>query len=284
MAGAILIQHETSLLFSSDPLVGAESVSADGSSFSTTFDTPFVVPASAMSCSAGVIAASVWNTTPNIGAVYGNNLLSFVTSSPGAPGPHVLNFEQGLYSLDALNASIGIKLQNLNLPPDLIQLSPSNATQRVILTLSLAGDQVLIGAAGSVGTILGWPLGSAPIVAPIAGYSETAPVEAALNRTNSYLVTSDFLTTGLAINGGNRGLLAQIPIDRGPGSQINYRPAQVQWFPAGELIGNPRQSIRLSLTNQDFEPTPTSGDTWSLVLVVKWSTLLTNMSVPLRAV
>ena len=67
---ALLIDRQVTMLYSSDPLVGAESVSPDGSQFSTTLDVPFSVPAAAMSCTAGVVAASVWNTSPNISAAF----------------------------------------------------------------------------------------------------------------------------------------------------------------------------------------------------------------------
>jgi len=255
---AVLIEKQVSMLFSSDPLVGAESVSADGSSFSTTIDTPFVVPAAAMSCQAGVIAASIWNTSPNISAAFSNNQLSFVTTVAPA-GPFTIVIDQGLYSLDALGSYVSIQLQNLGLPPDLIQFSPNNATQRVGITLSTAGDSVLVGAAGSVGVILGWPLGSPAIVAPVAGFTQFGPLEAALNRVNSYIIQSEFVTTGVQINGSSRGILASVPISVGPGRQINYAPSQVQWFDAQDLVGRPKQYFKLALVDQDLRHTPTSS-------------------------
>ena len=280
---ALLIEKQVTMLFSSDPLVGAESVSPDGSQFITTLDVPFSVPSAAMSCTAGVVAASVWNTSPNISAAFTNNQLSFVTTVAPA-GPYTIVIDQGLYSLDALGSYISIQMQNLGLPPDLIQFSPNNATQRVGLTLSTLGDSVLIGAPGSVGQILGWPAGSPPIVAPVAGWTVFGPNEASLNRVNSYAIQSDFCTSGIQINGSSRGIMASLPINVGPGRQINYAPAQISWFDASELIGRPKQAVRLALLDQDLRPTPTSGDYWSMALVIKWSVLLSSMSVPLRSV
>lgn len=280
---AVLIEKQVSLLFSSDPAIGAESVSADGSSFAMTFDTPFVVPASAMNCMAGVISAAVWNTSPNISASFNNNSLTFTTSVAPA-GTYTIIIDQGLYSLDALGSYVSIALQNLGLPPDLILFSPNNATQRVGVTLSTAGDSVAIGAANSVGQILGWPTGSPAIVALVAGFTQFGPLEAALNRVNSYTVQSDFISTGVQINGTSRGILASIPIDVGPGRQINFAPNQVQFFDAGELIGRPKQYVRLALGDQELRPTPTAGDYWSITLLVKYSVLLSSMAVPLRSV
>jgi hypothetical protein len=279
---ALLIEKQVTMLFSSDPLVGAESVSPDGSQFSTTLDVPFSVPAAAMSCTAGVVAASVWTTSPNISAAFTNNQLSFVTTVAPA-GPYTIVIDQGLYSLDALGSYISIQMQNLGLPPDLIQFSPNNATQRVGLTLSTLGDSVLIGAPGSVGQILGWPAGSAHIVAPVAGWQSSARTRPP-STGNSYAVQSDFCTSGIQINGSSRGIMASLPINVGPGRQINYAPAQISWFDASELIGRPKQAVRLALLDQDLRPTPTSGDYWSMALVIKWSVLLSSMSVPLRSV
>ena len=280
---AILIEKQVSLLFSSDPLVGAEGVSADGSSYSTTLDSPFVVPSAAMSCQAGVIAASIWNSSPNVSAAFGNNLFT-ITTSVAPAGTYAIPIEQGLYSLDALGSYLSIQFQNIGLPPDLAQLSPNNATQRVGITLSTAGDRVLIGAVGSVGQILGWPTGSPDIVALVAGFTEFGPSPGALNRVNSYQIVSDIVSTGVQINGSSRSILASVPINVGPGRQINYAPSQVQWFPADELVGRPKQFVRLALQDQSGRPTPTAGDTWSVTLVVKYSVLLSSMAVPLRSV
>jgi hypothetical protein len=70
----------------------------------------------------------------------------------------------------------------------------------------------------------------------------------------------------------------------GPGRQSNYAPSQVQWFDAQDLVGRPKQYVKLALVDQDLRQTPTSGDYWSVTLVIKWSVLLSSMSVPLRSV
>ena len=280
---AILIEKTLSLKFSSDPRVGAENVSADGSSFSTTFDTPRQIPAAAMACQCGVASAGVWYTSPNVSPAFSNNLLSFQTSIAPA-GAYTINIDQGLYSLDALGSYIAIKLQNLGLPSDLISFSPSNSNQKCAITLSTAGDRVFIGAAGGIGQLLGWPTGSPDIVALVAGYTEFSPIEASLNRVSSFVIGSDLVSSGIQINGSSRGILAIIPITTGPGRFQVYSPPNVQFFDASDLIGRPRQTIRLVLTDQDLRPTPTSGDYWSVTLLIKYSVLLSSMAVPLRSV
>ena len=80
---AVLIKRGMSMLFSSDVAAGAENVSADGTQFSVTLDSPLSIPKGAMNCSMAVIASTIWNTSPNIAASFGNNLFRYQTSIGG---------------------------------------------------------------------------------------------------------------------------------------------------------------------------------------------------------
>ena len=48
-------------------LAGADNVSSDGTSFEVTLQRPIIIPNDAVACEAGVISASIWNNSPNIG-------------------------------------------------------------------------------------------------------------------------------------------------------------------------------------------------------------------------
>ena len=87
--------------------------------------------------------------------------------------------------------------------------------------------QIDFGALNSIGSILGFPavMGLTPLIKPIAdGYSVEGTVEASLNRVNSYLITSNICPTGIPINNSGLNVIAQIPINSRPGSQILYSP------------------------------------------------------------
>ena len=280
---AVLIKRGMSMLFSSESAAGAENVSADGCQFSVTLSSPLSIPKSAMNCSMAVIAATIWNTSPNIAASFGNNLFRYQTSiGGGGLVTYTEVIDDGLYSLDALNSYLAIKFQNRGFPGDLFVLTGNNATNEAIITFLQAGDILEIGIVGSVGVLLGWPLASPNIVAPVPGYSEFSPQTAVFNRVNSYIISSDIISTGISLNGTSRSILANVPITAPPGSQITYLPTCPQFFPADELIGNPKQFCRFQLTDQALRAAPTNGETYSVTLLIKWEVLLSSQPVPLK--
>jgi hypothetical protein len=140
-----------SFYFSSSPAAGAQNISADGSAFEVNFNTALSVPASATVCEMGLITASVWNTSPNISAAFGNNQLRvFVLGIP-----YTIVFTDGLYSLDNLNAYIDRVLQNSGLPAGLFVFGGDDATQRVVITVNQIGDYIDFTVPNSVGPLLG---------------------------------------------------------------------------------------------------------------------------------
>lgn len=278
---AVLIPKELSLLFSSDPAVGAENVSADGTVFSVTMTTPLAIPAAAMNAQMGVTSANVWNVTPNISADFMNDIFRYTTSTAPA-GTFTIVIPTGLYSLDALGAFLSSQFQNSGHDPSLFTLSGDQATQSSVVTFLTAGDSVDFSVASSVGVILGWPAPGPVIVAPVAGYNAYSPQNAQLNRTNSFAVLSDIVSTGIQQNGKSTGVIVAIPITAPPGSQINYAPQVVNFFPADELVGNQKSNMTFRLVDQQGRPTPTLGETWQITIAVRWSVLLSSMAVPLR--
>jgi hypothetical protein len=256
-----------SFYFSSSPAAGAQNISADGSQFEVNFNTPLSVPASSTVCEAGLITASVWNTSPNISAAFGNNQLRvFVLGVP-----ITIVFTDGLYSLENLSSYVDKVLQNSGLPAGLFVFGGDDATQRVVITVNQAGDYVDFAIPNSVGPLLGWPAPGA-LVGPSTtiGQHFYSPGEARLNRVNLFLITSDLVSTGVPVNALSRGVLAQVPITVNPGEQQTFQPNTIQWFDASELIGRPRMNLRFALTNQDLSPVPTAGETYSFVLQLRY--------------
>lgn len=254
-----------SFYFSSSTAAGAQNLSADGSQFEVTFDTPLHVPGEARRCEMGLVSASVWNTSQNISAAFGNNTFQVVHRGTA----HTIVIDDGLYSLDNLDNYLSKSLQNLGVPAGSFTLSGDDATQRCVITIALVGDQVNFNAPGSCSEILGF---TQAVVGPAVtvGQHFFGASEARLNRTNLYLILSDMVQTGLTVNALARGVIGQVPIVANPGEQIVHEPSNVNWFAANELIGRPRGSARFSLVNQDLRATPTSGDTYSFVVQIRW--------------
>ena len=256
-----------SFFFSSSPAAGAQNISADGSQFEVNFNTPLSVPASSTVCEAGLITASVWNTSPNISAAFGNNQLRvFVLGVP-----ITIVFTDGLYSLENLSSYVDKVLQNSGLPAGLFVFGGDDATQRVVITVNQVGDYVDFAIPNSVGPLLGWPAPGA-LVGPSTtiGQHFYSPGEARLNRVNLFLITSDLVTTGIPVNALARGVLGQVPINVNPGEQETFQPNNIQWFDASELIGRPRMNVRFALSNQDLSPVPTAGESFSFVLQLRY--------------
>src|SRR5947209_336740 len=89
--------------FSSDAADGAQNVSSDGTTFSVSLDTPIRVPSKARACELGIVSASIWNNSPNIGPGLGaggvDDYKFRYTTSVAPAGTYDINFPTGLYSL-----------------------------------------------------------------------------------------------------------------------------------------------------------------------------------------
>jgi len=113
---SVISEKLQSYVFSSNPNQGALNLSADGSSFSVFLDTPIYIPQGVIDCNIDVIAASIWNVSPNISAAFGNNMFYFEHLGT----PYVLTIDDGLYSLAQLNGVLGRFFVNNSLPKNLI--------------------------------------------------------------------------------------------------------------------------------------------------------------------
>ena len=272
---SVLIPKSTSFFFSSDPLVGAQNVSVDGSEFTVVLDAPIALPQGAMSATLSVSQASVWNTSYNISAAFGNNEITIVEGEV----PFTLIIPDGLYSLSGLNAYLATQFVNMLLPANLIVISGDDATQRTILTFLNTGDKVDFTQLNSVRGILGFD--PALVVSTGPGFNVFSDEPANFNRVNSYLIRSNLVSQGIPVNNIGQGIISQIPISVPPGSQINYQPRNPIPVDASELVGMGKNAFTFSLVDQNLRPTPTAGETWDFVLVLNYFILLTSDKVPM---
>jgi hypothetical protein len=134
------------------------------------------------------------------------------------------------------------------------------------VTVATSGDSIQFLVANSVASILGF---TADVVNPVANYNAFSQDPANINRNNSYTIQSN-ICDGLVVNRATSGVIASIPIDASPGSQINYDPRQLTWIPASELRGVSRNRLTFQLGNQDLAPTPTSGELYAFVIQIRW--------------
>lgn len=275
---AALLERTISYIFNSDPASGSQNLSADGSTFQVSLNDPIRIPAGAVNCTAGVIQASPWNSSPNIAASFSNNLFRFTTTVAPA-GTYTITIPDGLYSVPGLNAYLSGQFVNLGLPANLISISGNDATQKSVVTILTTGDSIDFTIANSVRTVLGF--NSIVITAPSANYSFFSNNTASFNRVNNFIIASNIVSVGIPINSQSQGVIASIPISAVPGSQISFSPQNVVWFSASELIGQPKVNLQFSLLDQDLRPV-IAVDYYSFVLCLKYSVLLSSGSLTMK--
>ena len=199
---------------------------------------------------------------------FGNNVFSYTTSSAPA-GTYAVSVPEGLYSLNALGAYLNNAFTNNGHSASLFVLSGDDATQKSIVTISTIGDSVNFAVANSIGLLLGF--GNVVITAAVAGENEYSENAASFNRVDGYYVRSNIVSGGLPVNSTTTGIIASIPITVGPGQVINYEPTNPVWVDASDLIGRGRQNRSFGLIDQLSRPTPTAGEVYSLVLMLRWT-------------
>jgi hypothetical protein len=276
-----IVKKQETLLFSSSPDNGAQNISADGSSFDVILSSPLQIPRAAVSCSLSVIQASIWNVSPNISSEFNNNIFNFTTTNAANPGTYNIEFPEGLYSITGFSSYISTFFTNNNLPSNLIVLTADDSTQKTVMTFLDAGDYVDFTVPNSCREVLGFDSRLAPTTPQSAGWSEFSDTEAAFNRVNSYLITSNIVSGGIPINTGGRNVIGSVPITERTGSQINYDPRNTIEIDAIELAGNSKLNLSFQLRDQLLRLAPTSGEYWSIVVRITYGILLTDQSVPM---
>jgi hypothetical protein len=274
-----ILKKQVSYIFNSDPTSGAQNVSTDGSSFQVSLNYPIAIPRSAIDAEGAIISASIWNTSPNIAAAFGNNIFRFTTFQAPA-GTYTITIPDGLYSVEGLNAYLSSQFVNIGLPANLISIAGDDATQKTLLTIEFKNDSVDFTVANSVRTVLGF--NAAVLTAPSNGFTFLSDTQAAFNRNNSLVIASTLVSQGIPVNNQSAGIIGLVPISVPPGSQINYQPTNPEWFDARELIGQPKINIALRLLNQNLQTVPTSGDSYSFIILMRYSVLISSGAISLK--
>jgi len=275
---SVIVDKQLCYTFSSNTSTGATNIQNNGASFSVALNSPIYIPRGTVDCTVEVLQAAVWNTSPNIAAEFGNNLLRFIYNAV------VYDFiiPDGLYSLTDLNTTISRLLANAGLPSNLFLLSGDQSTQKTVITYTVAGVRVDFTIANSIRTVLGFDSRLSPAGGnSVAGQSDFSDNTAVFNRINSFFVRSSMVNNGLPLNNVGSGIIAAIPITASPGSQINYTPTIPIPVDASNLPGTTLQFISFDLLDQDLRYVNTVGEDWSITLAIKYKILLTIESLPM---
>lgn len=178
---------------------------------------------------------------------------------------YVVTLPQGLYDLNLMNNAVITQLENQGASSSsepIISFNADNASQRVQIRFAFPSSKVDFSQAGTPREILGFdslPYGPYPT----APTTVTAENTAAFNQVNYFLLHCDLTALGIPFNNEYTQVVAQIPIDRPPGSQILYRPFNPARINVNELIGASRTSIRCWLTDDKNRRVNTNGEYFS---------------------
>ena len=268
-----LLEKQFSAFFNS---AGASKIGSLGNRFEVALNTPLHIPSSCIYATLEVITAKVWNTSPNVSSLIGNNHLYF--SYEGIP--HDIEFPDGIWNTEQMNLFIETYFVYHNLK-DLFEIVNNDATQRVSFRMQL-GVEVDFSKPNSCIDILGFYTthdvssdtftSELKIKVDVEGHSITAPHEARFNRVVYDYIRSNLVSDGIPVNNVSSGVICEIPIPLGisVGSLITFIPNNPLRCDATDLIGSAKTSVRFTLVDQLGRDVSTSDEEWSLSIMFRY--------------
>jgi hypothetical protein len=291
---SVLIEKEISMILNSNPIDGASNLSRDGSFFQVNLeDGGIQIPGDAINVNVSVESASVWFSTPNIlsansidGRLKKNNVLYI--NAPlvsGNPGNVVIEVEQGLYDLTALNDEIfklikldGTILLNGTTPKSPIVFDADAATGKIFCIFNEPNITIDFVPNDTFRDVLGFNSGtitSPPNASQSNPLSVDAPNTARFNSLTSYLIHSDIVQNGIRFNNSYNQTLTDVLIgDASTFEQINSTPFNPPRVDADELRGIHRNNIAFWITDQDNNRIDMAGEYWSFRMVIRYNSVL----------
>ena len=259
-----LIKKELSYFFNSAEASGAVKIGNLGNRFRISLNSPIHVPASAKYATLHVPTAAVWNNSPNISAIIGNNKIYFSYAST----PYVIPIDDGLYGVADIECLCSIFFTNQGLPSDLFEISSNDSTQKITIAFNYADIVFDFTPLDTCRDVLGFDSQTfGPFAVPSV---QPAPNTAAFNRVVSFFIRSTLLSAGIPQNLTSNGIIADVPITAPVGSLVNFEPYRPIKSDATELIGNPKQTFEFVLLDQLERNVSTLGENFSLSVVVQY--------------
>lgn len=265
------------IIANSDPASGSINLNSTGNQFSLQFNPPILIPQNAFNIRAYLRSANIWYSFLNINST--NNKIYF-TDDTTNQSKYTITLQNGLYSLDLLNSAVQREVQNLitlsgySFPSTLINLIADEASQKVVVNISVSGYQVNW-LAGSPNSLLGitlnrrMPAGSARSAGSEFYYADN--VANFSNLTNLTIQTS--ITNTYVYNGRSSAVVDVVPIDVSPNTLITYRPQpDFTYVEAGNLQGACISQITFKLTDQDLRDLNTNSEYWNIAMTIDYDT------------
>lgn len=255
-----------SWLFSSNPLLGATSKTPDGSQFTAILPEAFQLPQNASNIQICVNSATLWFNQWNL--TEDNNQFKYVRQ--GFPVLQTLVIPPGLYSFDELSAQLYSQLSAINITN--YRLVANQPNQRVYesFTTSATGIIRTEWPLGTFGDVCGFDVGRVTVFPNVAAAAYSGDKTAKFNAIDYFLVQSTLVSKGIRTNGKYLGVIAQVPINGPPGSELLYEPQNPVFTPASELAGNAVSQVTTLLTDSNNVPVNTRGENYTVGVVITW--------------
>lgn len=264
------MQNKTVPIFagSSDAL-GAQNVSVGRDKFTVQLKKTILFPPEAYNIRLELRQATIWWTANNIETGVNDSFRFLVSGDPSSP--YDITLDSGLYDISALNSAVNNALINEGLASNLLTFSGDNATQKVILTFSAAGQRVEW-VAGSFFELCGFNTGQ---FVPAAGftvgaYSEAAGSVANFSDVSSFLIHTDLVRNGIPQGDQEHLMIADIPISVAPGSQQLYQPALPIEIDCPHLRGSSVSQFSVWITDQNNRGLNFNGENFTILLIIKY--------------
>ena len=250
-------------------------VSADGSTAFINLNQGIEIPIGVVECNLRVENANIWYTTPNISAELENNTFDYIYSDVQQP---TIIIPDGLYSVESLNDFLSREFVNRGQLENLITLTGSESTQKVVITLQKYA-QVDLTPFTSVRSVIGWTSQVFPVTMPVVEVSGVGQDIAKFNNIQNFTIRTDMIIDGLSINNVKSNLIAVVPIPQGAANnQITYQPFRPSIIEIDSARGKKFNNFYVSICDQNGVPAR-QREAWTVLLVLSYKVLYTNENV-----
>jgi len=246
-----MTEHQIPIILSSAPENGARNITPGRDRFEVLLDRPIRIPEKAKKATIELNSSSVWNTIRNLSAKRGNNTFTYVdTDEYGAPVPHVVIIPDGLYDLTQLGAAINRELVNQGLDSDVFTFTGDQATQKVVVQFTKAGQQIDLSSPNSCSELLGFEKALYPPALTTKPVYVIAPNTANFDAIDYWLLHTDLVGYGVPINGQYDSIISKMLITAPPGSQVTFYPPNPVHVPIYSRVGEDITRISVWISDQ----------------------------------
>lgn len=276
------MQREISWFLSSNPALGAQNVSKNGSYFEIYLQEPFSLPSNATNVTCELNSAVVWNSQYNI--TTGVNDLFYYSTTPiagGAQTDHVVEIPSGNYDLTLLSFELSalILAATPTVAPGSLALGLRGAYAVLELLIRPGGtryiSRVQMGQPQDCSQIIGflpqdlvWTL---PVVVNNSQdfISDLAP--AIKDGVRDWFLSTTLVNRGIRINSTFNSVLATINFsDCPPGCQLLFEPPNPKPV-FTDLSGGTIGFVASYLTDVATGlPVNTNGEYWSFIAILRY--------------